>query len=104
MAAYSIEVILNRQLADCLSIPVFITDTALTTPDIKEVLGKGYGEIMQLVQQKQLQPLKFMATYYTMQPPWTMDIAVAVNKLPEKMSGRVHAKILTGGEVLIAHM
>ena len=24
--AYEIEVILNRQLADCLSIPVFITD------------------------------------------------------------------------------
>ena len=28
MAAYPIEVILNRQLADCLSIPVFITDTS----------------------------------------------------------------------------
>ena len=27
MPAYEIEVILNRQLADCLSIPVFITDT-----------------------------------------------------------------------------
>ncbi len=27
MAAYEIEIILNRQLADCLSIPVFITDS-----------------------------------------------------------------------------
>ena len=27
MATYEIEIILNRQLADCLSIPVFITDT-----------------------------------------------------------------------------
>src|SRR6185436_3080223 len=27
MPAYDIEIILNRQLADCLSIPVFITDT-----------------------------------------------------------------------------
>jgi PAS domain-containing protein len=27
MAAHEIEVILNRQLADCMSIPVFITDT-----------------------------------------------------------------------------
>ncbi len=26
MASYEIEIILNRQLADCLSIPVFITD------------------------------------------------------------------------------
>jgi PAS domain-containing protein len=25
--AYEIEIILNRQLADCLSMPVFITDT-----------------------------------------------------------------------------
>jgi PAS domain-containing protein len=28
MPAYEIEIILNRQLADCLSIPVFITDTS----------------------------------------------------------------------------
>ena len=28
MASYEIEIILNRQLADCLSLPVFITDTA----------------------------------------------------------------------------
>lgn len=27
MPAYPIEIILNRQLADCLSVPVFITDT-----------------------------------------------------------------------------
>jgi len=27
MSAYEIEIILNRQLADCLSLPVFITDT-----------------------------------------------------------------------------
>jgi hypothetical protein len=25
--AYAIEIILNRQIADCLGIPVFITDT-----------------------------------------------------------------------------
>jgi PAS domain-containing protein len=28
MPAYPIEIVLNRQLADCLSMPVFITDTA----------------------------------------------------------------------------
>jgi len=28
MPAYSIEIILNRQLADCLSMPAFLTDTA----------------------------------------------------------------------------
>lgn len=48
---------------------LFITDTAATTPGLHSVLGKGYGEIMQFVQQHQLQPLKFMARYHTYQPP-----------------------------------
>ncbi len=63
---------------------LFITDTAITTPGIQIVLGKGYGEIMQFVQLHKLQPLKFMAKYHSYQPPWIMDIAVEVNELPVK--------------------
>lgn len=48
MAAYEIEIILNRQLADCLSIPVFITDTAgnliFYNEPAEEVLGKRFEE------------------------------------------------------------
>lgn len=48
MAAYEIEVILNRQLADCLSIPVFITDTEgnliFYNEPAEEVLGKQFEE------------------------------------------------------------
>jgi PAS domain-containing protein len=48
MPAYEIEIILNRQLADCLSIPVFITDTVgnLIFYNIasEEVLGKKFEE------------------------------------------------------------
>ena len=48
MAAYEIEIILNRQLADCLSIPVFITDTKGTliyyNEPAEEILGKRYDE------------------------------------------------------------
>ena len=48
MAAYDIEIILNRQLADCLSIPVFITDTAGNLIFYNEpaefVLGKRFEE------------------------------------------------------------
>ncbi len=48
MASYEIEIILNRQLADCLSIPVFITDTAgnliFYNVPAEEVLGKKFGE------------------------------------------------------------
>lgn len=48
MAAYEIEIILNRQLADCLSIPVFITDTKgnliYYNEPAEEILGKRYDE------------------------------------------------------------
>lgn len=48
MAAYEIEIILNRQLADCLSIPVFITDTIgnliFYNEPAEEVLGKRFEE------------------------------------------------------------
>jgi len=48
MAAYEIEIILNRQLADCLSIPVFITDTAgnliFYNEPAEEVLGQRFEE------------------------------------------------------------
>ena len=48
MAAYAIEIILNRQLADCLAIPVFITDTIgnllFYNEPAEEILGKRYEE------------------------------------------------------------
>lgn len=48
MPAYEIEIILNRQLADCLSIPVFIIDTAgnliFYNPPAEIVLGKRFEE------------------------------------------------------------
>ena len=48
MAAYEIEIILNRQLADCLSIPVFITDTdgnlIFYNEPAEGVLGKRFEE------------------------------------------------------------
>ena len=48
MTAYEIEIILNRQLADCLSIPVFITDTIgnliFYNEPAEEVLGKRFED------------------------------------------------------------
>jgi PAS domain-containing protein len=48
MSAYGIEIILNRQLADCLSMPVFITDTEgnliYYNEPAEEVLGTRYDE------------------------------------------------------------
>ena len=46
--AYEIEIILNRQLADCLSIPVFLTDTSgnliFYNEPAEEILGKRFEE------------------------------------------------------------
>lgn len=48
MAAYDIELILNRQLADCLSIPVFITDTdgnlIFYNEPAEDILGKRFED------------------------------------------------------------
>ncbi|MGB4845080.1 MAG: PAS domain-containing protein [Ferruginibacter sp.] len=48
MPAYEIEIVLNRQLADCLSIPVFITDTVgnliFYNEPAEEILGKRFEE------------------------------------------------------------
>jgi PAS domain-containing protein len=46
--AYPIEIILNRQLADCLDIPVFITDTVgnllFYNEPAEDILGKRYQD------------------------------------------------------------
>jgi len=48
MPAYEIEIILSRQLADCLSVPVFITDTSgnliFYNEPAEDILGKRYEE------------------------------------------------------------
>jgi PAS domain-containing protein len=48
MAAYEIEIILNRQLADCLSIPAFITDRKgnliYYNEPAEKLLGKRYDD------------------------------------------------------------
>ncbi len=48
MPAYEIEIILNRQLADCLSIPMFITDTIgnliFYNEPAEEIFGKRFED------------------------------------------------------------
>lgn len=46
--AYAIEIILNRQIADCMAIPVFITDTEgnllFYNEPAEDILGKRYED------------------------------------------------------------
>lgn len=83
---------------------LYIHDSAQTTTAISDVLGKGYGEMMQYLQINKLVPMKFMAWYYSSQPPWSIDIAVETNGKPGALTGRIQSRIQPGGEVIIAHM
>lgn len=46
--SYAIEIILNRQIADCMAIPVFITDTAgnllFYNEPAEDILGKRFED------------------------------------------------------------
>lgn len=61
MPAYEIEIILNRQLADCLSIPVFITDTVgnliYYNEPAETILGKRYEDTREM-------PVEVWSTIY----------------------------------------
>jgi len=83
---------------------LFIPDTAKQMQDIGPIFSKGYSELMKYAKEGQLQPKKFLAWYYSRQPPWIMDIAVETDKLPSELKGRIKSRIEKGGELLIAHM
>jgi effector-binding domain-containing protein len=82
---------------------LFIRDTAAATALIKDIMGRGYGELMQYVQANSLAPLRFMAWYHSTEPPWQVDIAVECDRLPGQLGGRIQSRIVPGGEVIIAH-
>jgi len=52
MEAYDIEIILSRQLAECLAIPIFITDTAgnllFYNEPAEEILGKRFEDTAEM--------------------------------------------------------
>jgi effector-binding domain-containing protein len=113
------SIINSKQMAQDTAVPVkvelekttckdmqllFIKDTAPTTEAIKDVIGKGYGELTQYITENQLKPGKFMAWYYAMQPPWPMDIAVETDGTPANLKGRIQSRIQPGGEYIIAHV
>ncbi len=73
MAAYEIEIILNRQLADCLSIPVFITDTVgnliFYNEPAEEILGKRFEETGEMPVEQWSTEFKPVDEYGVVLPP-----------------------------------
>src|SRR5689334_21136591 len=55
---------------------LFISDTARETREIPTIFNKDYGELMRFSRENNLTTKKFLAWYYSTQPPWKMDVAV----------------------------
>lgn len=82
---------------------LFIHDTAVSAADISRLLSKGYGELFAFINQQRLQPAKIMAFYHSSQPPFVTDAAVEVNRVPDKLAGRIKSKTIEGGNALVVH-
>jgi effector-binding domain-containing protein len=82
---------------------LFIHDTAMTAADISGVLNKGYGELFTFIYQQKLQPVKIMSFYHSSHPPFVMDAAIEVNKIPAKLTGRINTKKIKGGNAVVVH-
>ena len=81
MPSYEIEIILSRQLADCLSIPVFITDThgnlIFYNEPAEELLGQRFEETGEM-------PVEVWGTIFT--PMDDNSVIIPPEKLPLVMT------------------
>lgn len=96
MAAYEIEVILNRQLADCLSLPVFITDTTgnlifYNTP-AEEILGMRFEDSGELPVETWSVIFKPIDDYGELLPPAELPLVQTLNDMsPHHKSFRIES-------------
>jgi effector-binding domain-containing protein len=82
---------------------IYVTDTAAATQEISQKMGKAYGLLFTLVGKLQLRPLKSMGIFHTGSSPWIFDIAVEVDKEPERLISGVKYKQVEGGEAIVVH-
>lgn len=81
---------------------LYIRDTAAMA-GLSEVFEKDYGEIFTFIGEKGLTPGRVMAFYLNYQNPITLEAAVEVDQVPAKLSGRIKAKVVPGGDAVVAH-
>lgn len=81
---------------------LFISDTASMT-GLTKMFENDYAELFQFIGANQLHSDKIMAFYLKYENPLTVDVAVAVDRLPAQLMGRVRSKIIDGGNALVAH-
>lgn len=71
--------------------------------DIEEFIRADYEKLFSFINEKQLQPGKVMAFYYTGESPLLMDVAVEVNALPQEYTDRIQGISLDGGPAVVVH-
>ncbi len=112
MAAYEIEIILNRQLADCLSIPVFITDASgnliFYNEPAEEILGTRFEDTGEMPVEKWSTEFKPVDDGGQPLPPDELPLVKTLkNSLPyhknfgiENMQGRIEKISVTSYPII----
>lgn len=81
---------------------LYIRDTT-DMAGLSKVIGADYGEIFTFIGRNGLKPGKVMAFYLNYQDPVTLEPAVEVDRVPEKLTGRIKSKMIAGGDAIVAH-
>ena len=98
MPAYEIEIILNRQLADCLSIPVFITDTTgnliFYNEPAEKILGSRFEETGEMKVEMWSTEFKPVDENGDPMPPEGLPLVQTLNdRLPHHRSFRIESML-----------
>lgn len=81
---------------------LYIRDTAAMA-GLSKVFEKDYAEILRFISKNGLSPGRVMAFYFNDRNPMTLEAAVEVDRVPETLAGRIRAKVVPGGDALVAH-
>lgn len=93
-------VILEERLTKPMS-QLIISDTAATVSDISQLFQRDYEELFTFIGKNTLIPDKVMA-FYNSYAPFSINVAVEVNRVPDLLTERIKAKYRAGGNAVKA--
>jgi effector-binding domain-containing protein len=70
---------------------------------LSKVFEADYGEIFNFIRKNDLKSGRVMAFYLDYEDPVTLEVGVEVDRIPEKLNGRIESKFVAGGEAVVAH-
>ncbi|MBO9562675.1 MAG: GyrI-like domain-containing protein [Niastella sp.] len=82
---------------------VSVLHEVFTEEDLGKALNTGYVNLCEFINKHRLPSSKVMAFYYTYDMPYIVEAAIEVDSFPPVLDSAIGARIVPGGEVLIAH-